>query len=205
MAAGSRIRAILKWPIPKWLIWLGDLAMFVAILSVACGLLGLIRFALGFCALFLLGYWLDERKRRAGPLPWRRNRMIMWWPTGVQSPPDNPEISGRDLLLRSMNRYAAMNTFQATVDVEGLTPGCQRHIFYEKPNRFRVESVVGKGNSMTAVSDGESLVEFGSNLELPAMKYASPASITDIVGMLMVHPMFCGSLLYRFFGGESPA
>ncbi len=48
-------------------------------------------------------------------------------------------------------------------------------------------------------------VEYGINLDLPATKYALPAilSRTSSAIMLMVHPMFCGSLLYRFFGAVS--
>jgi thiol-disulfide isomerase/thioredoxin len=53
----------------------------------------------------------------------------------------------------------------------------------------------------TSVSDGSKLLEYATGVGTGAQSYASPPSIADAASMQMGHPMFCGSLLYKFFGG----
>jgi peroxiredoxin len=115
-----------------------------------------------------------------------------------------------DFLKRSMARYAAMATFQATCDwsaTYGGQPGgvgTTRTLWYKRPNVFKVVSSHGGGGmAQTSVSDGSKLVEFATGIGLPAQRYAAPPSIADAASMQMGHPMFCGSLLYKFFGGPN--
>ncbi|MDQ2730669.1 MAG: hypothetical protein M3Y56_03335, partial [Armatimonadota bacterium] len=118
------------------------------------------------------------------------------------------------LLKATMAKYASLHSFQARClwnDIVGqqhAPPSGKaaqdiRTISYQWPNRFKVITNVSNGFVMTAVSDGKHLVEF-TNKDLTArQQYPAPASIDRATTMQMQHPMFCGSLLYQFFGGPS--
>src|SRR5579862_715432 len=122
----------------------------------------------------------------------------------TQSAPTTPI----GLLKWSMTRYAALSTFQADcswTETIGTMPSSQeekRTLWYEKPNRFKVVSS-HSGLVQTSVSDGTKLVEFTTGIAQPAQSYDSPPSIANATTMQMSHPMFCGSLLYKFFGGPA--
>jgi thiol-disulfide isomerase/thioredoxin len=75
-----------------------------------------------------------------------------------------------------------------------------RRITYKSPNAFKIESE-RMGFVQVSVSDGKKLVEFSSLGVGGAMEYPAPQSIATAGSMQMGHPMFCGSLLYRFFAG----
>ncbi|HLJ53732.1 MAG TPA: TlpA disulfide reductase family protein [Chthonomonadaceae bacterium] len=113
-----------------------------------------------------------------------------------------------ELLKWSMSKYAAMPTFQAdcawTATYGGMPTGqsATRSLWYRKPNVFKVVTMQGRtGMGQTSVSDGAHLTEFTTGLGLGGQRYPAPPSIAAATSMQMNHPMFCGSLLYKFFGG----
>jgi len=108
--------------------------------------------------------------------------------------------SAADLLKHSMVRYQSLQTFQARCTWREFGTIDTRTIAYVKPNRFRIVSHNPR-IVMTAVCDGTHLAEYTDQPGLQAMTYAAPPSIAKATSMQMQHPMFCGSLLYKFFGG----
>jgi len=109
------------------------------------------------------------------------------------------------LLKKAMDRYANLPTYktrctesQKTMGMDG--PAQSRDIIYEKPNRFRVVSA-GVAMVQTCISDGKSEIEFDNLTGQAPRESPAPASIAEASSMQMVHPMFCGTLLYKFFGG----
>ena len=128
-----------------------------------------------------------------------------WTPPVRAQGGDNPAA----LLKRSMDKYAAMPTFQAdcawSVQYPS-TPGTtqKRVIRYARPNRFKIVSSGAQTHfEQTSVSDGKKLVEYSSFPGMGAMNYPAPASLSVAASMQMQHPMFCGTLLYKFFGGAA--
>lgn len=109
----------------------------------------------------------------------------------------------------SMDRYATFKSFRATclwtADYGEADPNPdRREIYFVKPNKFKVVSVNGDGRFvMTSVSNGKTLAEYTSAPDLATMSYTAPKSIATAGSMQMQHPMFCGSLLYKFFGGSA--
>jgi len=117
-----------------------------------------------------------------------------------------PTASAEEFLRWSMDRYAALPTFQARVQVTmtGSMKGGEpqrRTVFYEQPNRFKVVSTASSGLSQTSVSNGSRMVEYDST-DPNARSFAAPATIADSESLQMRHPMVCGSLLYQFFAGS---
>lgn len=111
-------------------------------------------------------------------------------------------------LKATMARYEHLTSYQAECGwiaaINGQTAGAgaDRKIWYSKPNRFKIVSSQGRGSFVqTSVSDGKKLVDFATGIDIPAQNSDAPRSIADAASMQMVHPMFCGSLLYLFFGG----
>ncbi len=88
-----------------------------------------------------------------------------------------------------------------TADEESA-PKTKRTLVYKSPNSFRVVSNGSNSFVQTVVCDGKKLVEYSNRSELPASTYPAPGSIADAASMQMKHPMFCGTLLYQFFGGS---
>lgn len=125
--------------------------------------------------------------------------------TAQQPGAETPEA----MLKRSMSKYAATPTFQADCDwavTYGSTSGTQakRTIQYARPNKFKIVSAGGQTKFVqTSVSDGKKLVEYATGGLIPAQSYPAPASLADSKSMYLQHPMFCGTLLYKFFGGAS--
>lgn len=152
-----------------------------------------------FVALLLLGVlaWNQFTNRRAAnPAP---------TPTALADP--------QALLADTMTRYAAMETFQADyvwrlgsggddptqVGKNGGTSS-KRTLRYVRPNKFRVTSDTG-GFRLTTVSDGARLAEYASSPTLPGRTYPAPPALASENSPLLQHPMFCATLLHRFFGG----
>jgi len=115
-----------------------------------------------------------------------------------------------DLLKRSMDRYAALPAFSATVTYSmdaghGRAPATDstRTMEIEKPNLFHVISKSATGFTQTCVSDGKNEIEYSEPSLVGAMTYSSPAQLCEVRSMQMRHPMFCGTLLYQFFGGST--
>jgi hypothetical protein len=111
------------------------------------------------------------------------------------------------LLKRSMDVYAAMPSFVAesrlTISSQGqISSMSDRSFAYRKPNRFRVVSASSSGLSQTSVSNGVSLLEFDNAGRQPPRKLPAPDSITEVGTIQLMNPMFCGTLLYQFFGGK---
>ena len=110
----------------------------------------------------------------------------------------------------SMGKYAQMPSFSADCTWNVAYPGtpgntAQRTLQYAKPNRFKMVSTMSKGMfTQYSVSDGKSQVEYAKGaMTMPAQKFAAPPSLADAHTMYLQHPMFCGTLLYNFFGGAA--
>jgi peroxiredoxin len=113
----------------------------------------------------------------------------------------------------SMGRYKALTSFQAecqwSVAYGGPPsgPGRVRTIQYAAPNRYKIVSDNKAGDNkagdfvQTSVSNGKQTVEYSSIADLGAQTYPAPTSLAAAKTMQMMHPMFCGTLLYQFFGG----
>jgi thiol-disulfide isomerase/thioredoxin len=118
--------------------------------------------------------------------------------------------SAVDFLKETMTRYQALKTFQAecgwnTVydgkpDDPSSQSGETRMIAYQTPNIFKIVSTHANSYVQTSVSDGTHLCEYGNNGD-DTMTSKAPPSIARADSMQMEHPMFCGTLLYQFFGG----
>lgn len=76
-----------------------------------------------------------------------------------------------------------------------------RTLEYEAPNKFKVVSTHSGKFIQTSVSDGKEVLESAVGAPVQPMKSAAPAGLASATSMFMQHPMFCGSLLYKFFGG----
>jgi len=107
-----------------------------------------------------------------------------------------------------MDKHKALKSYRAkcawNMNFPGSPsgPGSVRKIVYTSPNKFKIVSTMGNGFVQCAVSDGVHLTDVSNQKELGAMKYGAPSSISTAGSMYMQHPMFCGSLLYQFFGGR---
>ena len=112
-------------------------------------------------------------------------------------------MTAQEFLCKAMDRYAAMATFQAAVDVDESGTPMHRRISYERPNRFRLESSFSNEHLMTSVCDGQRIVEYSNEVDQGARSYAAAPSIWLARSMFTMHPMFCGSPLYAMFGGAS--
>jgi peroxiredoxin/outer membrane lipoprotein-sorting protein len=121
----------------------------------------------------------------------------------VKAPAGSP---GDSLIKMSMNHYHDLKSLSASC-AWGMSSmpfaggSVKRSISYVAPNEFKVEMTSGMGMTMSAVSDGKKLVELSS--VSPGQSYAAPSDLADATSMEMQHPMFCGSLLYKFFSGSS--
>jgi thiol-disulfide isomerase/thioredoxin len=119
----------------------------------------------------------------------------------------------------SMTRYQQLKTFQTTaswnsgfgesaaaadesVKTEQAT-SAQREFFYAAPNRFKVTTAHKSSFIQVSVCDGKSLIEYSTNDNKSVLRYDAPTELARIASMQMQHPMFCGTLLYRFFAGPS--
>lgn len=144
------------------------------------------------------------------PISTRRMFCIIWLTLALQGSgcaqpvPTHPA----EMLKWSMSKYAKMTNFHADCDWSatygglGGGPIVQRTIWYTKPNLFKVVTTQAGGAMVqTSVSDGSKLVEYATGIGTGAQRYAAPPSIADAASMQMGHPMFCGSLLYKFVGG----
>lgn len=105
----------------------------------------------------------------------------------------------------SMNQNAALTSYQASVAWSASAPMNQsetREIAYERPNKFKVSTVVAKDEKMTAVSDGAKMIEIANVPGGGVVSSPSPKTMAEADGMQISHPMFNGSLLYQFFAGS---
>jgi thiol-disulfide isomerase/thioredoxin len=114
-----------------------------------------------------------------------------------------------EFLKWSMDRYADLNSFQADVDYRMKSAespedngGTTRTITYLAPNRFKLVSSNPNGFTMTSVCDGSKHVEYTDRAEQQAMEYPAPGIISGSSSMFMMHPMFCGTLLFQLFRGR---
>ena len=106
-----------------------------------------------------------------------------------------------------MDKYQGMPAFEADASVTMTShdtpagPTSKRVIRYARPNRFRVVSSLAT-LTMTSVCNGEKLVEYSNQPGVTAVSYPAPSSLVDATSPQMSDPVFCGSLLYQFFGGS---
>ncbi len=124
-----------------------------------------------------------------------------------------PAMTATEFLKQSMSRYQALKSFQvqcAWREAIGRMTSTKaagqetdtRTFVYAAPNKFKVVSS-RTGFVQTSVSDGVHVAEYTSMASLPAQTYPAPGTIAAVATMQMQHPMFCGTLLYKFFGGPS--
>ena len=122
-------------------------------------------------------------------------------------PPAPKDAEG--LIKWSMDHYASLPMFEAeetfvmTTPTSGAASGMQnqkRKILYQKPNLYKVvatrPSIV-----QTSISDGKNSIDY-SSMGMAPISSPAPESIAKADSMQMKHPMFCGSLIYQFFGGS---
>lgn len=86
---------------------------------------------------------------------------------------------------------------------ENAAPGgtsAKRTLVYAKPNKFRVVSDDG-GFRLVSVSDGARVAEYTNSPTLPGRVLPAPATLASEQSPLLQHPMFCATLLHRFFAG----
>jgi len=129
--------------------------------------------------------------------------------TLAQSAPRKPEA----FLKWSMAKHAALITYQAECDWAGRfrEPPTQenatidkRTLWYQKPNVFKViSSQRGQNYVMTTVSDGTESLEYTTGAVVSVQRGSAPKSIATANSMLASISIFCGSLLYKFFGGSA--
>jgi peroxiredoxin/outer membrane lipoprotein-sorting protein len=109
-------------------------------------------------------------------------------------------------LQQTMDRYHDLKSLQAdcvwTMKQGQPTVAEQRTLAYASPNRFKVVSRNETGFEMTSVSDGKKEIDYSSVSTMSVMRSDAPASIATAGSMLLQHPMFCGSLLYKLFAGS---
>jgi hypothetical protein len=115
-------------------------------------------------------------------------------------------VDAREFLAASMEFYASLVSFEAKITVR-LTeepeeiPPQVRELYFLRPNRFRVVSSRNR-LTMTCVCDGQTLVETSSGSVDRSTVYDAPIGIWESRGKDLSHSMFCGSVLYQFFGGS---
>ncbi len=127
--------------------------------------------------------------------------------TLAQSAPRKPD----KFLKWSMAKHAALITYQAEcdwaaqfgkIDEKDSRLPTKRTIWYQKPNVFKVVATQSESNFVqTSVSDGTDSADSSSGAFVSFQRASAPRSIATANSMFMEHPMFCGSLLYKFFGG----
>lgn len=132
--------------------------------------------------------------------------------TASASPSATPSGDGLALLKQSMDRYKSLKSFSAKCGWKmdagpgmGGVTSAKREIYFEAPNKFHAISTTVGGFRQDSVSDGLTTVEWSNARpnETNVIKYDAPASIDKASSMQMLHPMFCGTLLYQFFAGSN--
>lgn len=122
--------------------------------------------------------------------------------------PTASKDSAEEFLKWSMDQHKALTSFEAncawSMSFNGTANplgGSTRKVEYVAPNKFKV---VSSNHSFvqTSVSDGKKLVEYTSEASLPASSADAPENLSKVASMQMMHPMFCGSMLWKFFGGR---
>lgn len=115
-------------------------------------------------------------------------------------------VDARDFLAATMEFYASLVSFEAKISVrfteepEEIPPQV-REISYVRPNRFRIVSSRNRLRT-TCVCNGRTLVEISSGSADRTTVYDAPNRIWESCRPLS-HSMFCGSVLYQFFGGAA--
>jgi thiol-disulfide isomerase/thioredoxin len=114
---------------------------------------------------------------------------------------------GDKLLKMSMDHYNSLKSFTAncawSMKMGGEpTTDETRTISYAAPNRFKVTTKTSEF-TLSSTSDGSKDIEVASLGNQPAMSSPAPADISQASSMIMQHPMFCGTLLYKFFAGSA--
>jgi len=114
--------------------------------------------------------------------------------------------SGLALLRWSMERSASLRTYRAVCDWTmsfgkgAAATTAVRYLAVARPKRFKIVARLSDRQVMTCVCDGTRLVEYSNRHPRPVF-YPAPATPAAATSLQMGHPMFCGSLLYRFFQG----
>ncbi|HWA84022.1 MAG TPA: redoxin domain-containing protein [Fimbriimonadaceae bacterium] len=127
--------------------------------------------------------------------------------TGCNKAPaeaSKPNNEAEEFLKWSMNQNAALTSYHATESWSATAPVGKterREINYARPNKFRISTAIDK-DQMTAVSDGQKMVEYAQVPGGAAVSSDAPPTLAGASGDQISHPLFNGSLLYQFFGGS---
>ena len=121
--------------------------------------------------------------------------------SGAAKETDDAKAIG--FLKHSMDVYSAMPAFTADCSLSVTGAGAEtRTVSYAKPNRFKVVSTSANGMVQTSICDGAALLEFDNKTGQPPRQGPAPDTIAEVSTIQMRHPMYCGTLLYQFFGGS---
>jgi peroxiredoxin/outer membrane lipoprotein-sorting protein len=117
--------------------------------------------------------------------------------------------TAQQFLAWSMEQHQALKSYSSTAKWKmsgGLVTGKEseetRLVSYQSPNLYQVVSKNAGGLTLTSISDGAKQLDLGSDRKT-AMLTDAPKAIQDAGTLQMLHPMYCGSLLYKFFAGAS--
>jgi len=110
--------------------------------------------------------------------------------------------SPQEFLCWSMDRYAAMSSFQAESDIDFSTGKYSRQTVYRRPNQFKI-SCLSHGYRFEAVCDGKRLVEYSDKGPTDPIAFPAPSSICYAPSLMLRNPTSYSSILYQFFGGAS--
>lgn len=111
-------------------------------------------------------------------------------------------------LKASMDKYEQKPGLAAKVEVDmkadpGTPSKSSRDFSYRAPNQYKVVSRLPSKFVLTSISNGKEVIDYTNEPNAPGQKTEAPAHLNESRSMLMQHPMFCGTLLYKFFGGSS--
>ena len=117
--------------------------------------------------------------------------------------------SAQQFLAWSMDQHKALKSYSSTAKwqmtggmVSGLEAQETRLVSYQSPNLYQIVSKNGGGLTLTSISDGSQQLDLGSDRKT-ALTSEAPKTIDEAGTLQMLHPMYCGSLLYKFFAGAA--
>ncbi len=151
--------------------------------------------------------FLRKTQRRIAALTMMVTALLLMQGGIMARAQDKAPTDPTEFLKWSMTHYTALTSFQAECDWSDSFGGQQamtakRTLIIAKPNRYKVVSQQ-LGIRMTSVCDGKAAIEYSDNAAMGAMKNPVPTTIGDVKSMMMMHPMFCGTMLWHFFSGPT--
>lgn len=119
----------------------------------------------------------------------------------------HPKESADAFLRETLAAYASRPTEAAdctwTATDGHDTFAAMRHISYESPNRYHIETVHDNTLLLASVSDGAQVTEYSNVPGMLAGIYPAPANIDGADSPQMKNPLDCGSPFYAFLAGPA--